>query len=770
MSGKVTPLLRSFAGGEITPEMFGRLDLDKFQTGLARALNFRLLPHGPAQNRAGFQYVLQALQATTSRAFLIPFEWSADQTMMLGFTDGKVVFLTNAQVLLEAAQALDAPFMTQADPGVFTITGHGLADEEWLFCWDADEEFALHGRFMIVDSATADTFTLTDLRGNAIDTTDIDVPTASVSFERVYTVDTPYTSDQLFDLHFTQSADVLTITHPSHETMELRRVSTTSWTLTAAVFEPAIATPAIPTGSTVAGTGTAVPIDHKYVTTAISGDNFEESYASPELTLSNDLLLPGSSNKITPAAVADAARYNIYKEGRGGLFGFIGQSDGTEFMDDFIEPDMTLSPPEPATPFSGADNYPATVTYQDQRRCFAGTNNKQQTLWMTRSATEGNLSQSIPTRDNDAIIVGIKARQQNRIRHLVPLVDLIAFTIGSEWRIRAVGSEVLTPSTVKPELQSSVGASNVQPVSAEAGILYASAKGSHIREFAFTGSGLNGATYSNTDISILAPHLFDGYSIVDMTFSRTASCPTVFCVRSDGVLLAMTYVPSQNVRAWYWMTTDGYFESAKCISEGDEDVLYAVIRRTVDGVDYRYYERQHTRQFTDKADAFFVDSGLTYDGEPTAVIGGLWHLEGKSVVALADGGLVRNLEVTDGRVTLPQAASKVHLGLQYTATLRTLPLSWQADGFGQGMMKNVNQAHLRLSNSSGVHIGPTDGELEEVKQRTDEPYDSAPDLINGWEHVTISPQWQDDGSVELEQPDPLPVTVLAMVFDVVASG
>ena len=52
MPGQARRLLRSFAGGEIAPEMYGRIDLDKMQTGLARVENFEILPHGPARRRA----------------------------------------------------------------------------------------------------------------------------------------------------------------------------------------------------------------------------------------------------------------------------------------------------------------------------------------------------------------------------------------------------------------------------------------------------------------------------------------------------------------------------------------------------------------------------------------------------------------------------------------------------------------------------------------------------------------------------------------------
>src|SRR3990172_8210354 len=109
----------------------------------------------------------------------------------------------------------------------------------------------------------------------------------------------------------------------------------------------------------------------------------------------------------------------------------------------------------------------------EKGKCFAATDNNPQKVWATRSATEGNLSQSIPVRDSDAIIFKIAAVQQNRIRHLVPLVDLIALTTGGEFRVYAGSGEALTPANVTPKPLSYVGANNVQPCVAEASVLYA---------------------------------------------------------------------------------------------------------------------------------------------------------------------------------------------------------------------------------------------------------------------------------------------------------
>ena len=109
--------------------------------------------------------------------------------------------------------------------------------------------------------------------------------------------------------------------------------------------------------------------------------------------------------------------------------------------------------------------------------------------------------------------------------------------------------------------------------------------------------------YTSIDISIMAPHLFNGYTLSDMAYCR-APVPTLWCVRSDGALLGMTYVPEQQVYGWHQHTTSGAFESVCVVSEGSEDVLYAVVRRTINGRSVRYIERLQSRLFTAQEDAF----------------------------------------------------------------------------------------------------------------------------------------------------------------------
>jgi len=681
----IRTLQRSFGGGEVTPEFFGRIDDIKFQTGLALCRNFIVLPHGPIATRPGFAFV-RAVKDSTKKTRLIPFTYSTDQTMVIELGAGYFRFHTQGATL-------------EASPGV------------------------------------------------------------------PYEIANPYAEADLFDIHYVQSADVLTLVHPNHAPRELRRLGALSWSLTTISFVSTLSAPGGVSATHTAGTGTPVATTYKYKVTAVGEIGIDESLASSEASVSGDLLLDGAYNTITWSAVSGAQRYNVYKQSSG-LFGYIGQTDGLSFKDDNIAADISRTPPIQFNPFSGAGNYPGAVSYFEQRRVFAGTLNAPQNLWMTRTGTESNLSYSLPTKDDDAIAFRVAAREANTIRHLLPLDSLMALTAAAEWRVTSVNSDAITPSSVAVRPQSYVGAGQAQPVVVNSSILYGAARGGHVRELAYNWQA---GGYITGDLSLRAPHLFDGFDIKDIAFQKSPA-PVAWFVSSSGKLLGLTYVPEQQVGAWHQHDTDGTFESVACVAEGAEDAVYAVVRRTINGQSVRYIERMAPRLFGEQENAFFVDSGLTYNGVPADAISGLAHLEGCTVSILADGAVHPPRVVSSGAVQLDVEASVVHVGLPIEADAQTLPLAFAIQGFGQGRQKNVNKAWLRVFRSSGIFAGPSFERLVEAKQRTIEPYGSPPALKSEEIPIAITPSWTDNGQVCVRQSDPLPLTIVSMSLEVSIGG
>lgn len=294
--------------------------------------------------------------------------------------------------------------------------------------------------------------------------------------------------------------------------------------------------------------------------------------------------------------------------------------------------------------------------------------------------------------------------------------------------------------------------------------IYCAARGGHVRELAYQYAA---GGYVSNDLCLRSSHLFDFKTIKDSALSR-APIPIVWFVSSDGSLLAQTYIPEQEVNAWSRLVTDGVFESVASVEEGDEDHLYAVVRRVVNGQTRRYIERMASQSVPDIEDSFYVDSGAVYEGEPATTISGLTWLEGKTVSILADGAVMPQQVVTNGKITLDYPASKVSVGLPYTSDAQTLPVLMQDTSLGSGRMKNVTQLYLRVYKSSGIFAGPTfeERDLAEYKQRTTEPPGSPPSLFTGELELRLFPAWQDSGTICVRQSDPLPLTIQSAVIRV----
>ena len=772
----VRTLQRSFAGGEMSPEMFGRIDDVKYQTGAATMKNFVATPQGPAENRPGFAFVRE-VKDSTKKTRLIPFTYSTTQTMVIELSPGYIRFHTQGGTLMSGG-----------------------------------------------------------------------VP---------YEIANPYAEADLFDIHYVQSADVMTLVHPNYAPRELKRLGATIWTLTSINFGAPIAAPTGVSATRYIPASSSTNADTyetmSYVVTAIASDDIGESVSSSVASVTNNIFVTGSTNTIAWSAVAGASRYRVYKL-LGGLYGYIGSTTGTSIVDNNIAPDLSITPPNYDNEFVSSGNYPGAVSYFEQRRCFAGTTNEPQKIWMTKSGTESNLSYGLPIRDDDRIEFRVAAREANTIRHIVPLTQLLLLTGSAEWRVSSLNSDEITPTTISVRPQSYIGASNVQPVIINNALVYCSARGGHVREL---GYNWQASGFITNDMSIRSAHLFDNYEISDMAFAK-APLQMIWFVSTSGMLLGLTYTPEQQVGAWHKHDTDGVFESVTVVAEGNEDRLYAVIRRTIGGVTKRYVERMASRHFDSIEDAFFVDSGATYDGTNTSAttvtvsggttwgpadvltitastaiftypgtgdvndaivltdssgnkyrltirsttsttvatarvdvtlpaalrntatalysfarntVSGLTWLEGKTVSILADGAVQPQEVVTSGAITIDRAASIIHIGLKYDSDLESLPLAMGIDnGMGQGRYKNVNKAWLRVYQSSGIFIGPDENNLIEAKQRTTEPYGTPPALKTEEIQIMLTPSWLDSGQVFIRQSDPLPLTIVGMTLEVAIGG
>ena len=565
--------------------------------------------------------------------------------------------------------------------------------------------------------------------------------------------ETPYASEDLFMLKYGQNADILTICNNKYAPRELSRTSHYDWlfdkVVSAAQILPPTGLSATWTGDTASNTTT-----YKYVVTAVKKETYEESERSEVISATGHLESYWTTSErmtIKWDKVEDAAEYNIYRSVNG-IFGFVGTSEECEFVDDKIEPDLTSTAPIARDPFEN-ENYPACVNYFQQRKLFGCLKNAPQALVTSQTGTENNFNISRPLNASDSINIKLAEREVNEIRHLIGLNDLIALTSGAEWKM--AGSDG-TFSAASPPLcspQSYYGCSHVQPVISGNMVLFIQAGGSVVRDLGYE---YVSDSYNGDELTIFASHLFENKQVVDMAYSKEPY-RILWCVMSDGSLNALTYNKKQEVAGWHRHETDGEFESVAVIREGFEDIAYFVVKRIINGEVKRYIERMHTRIIDNVEEGFFVDSGLKAEfEEPVKKLSGLSHLEGKTLVALADGGVCQNLVVKDGTVKLPYEAKKIVIGLPYEFELETLNVEGENT---HGLKKIITSTNIKIDKSrEDFFVVGQDGS-EVQNPRSIESINDANWLFSGDVIAYPAADYTEEATVRIKQKHPLPLTI-----------
>lgn len=407
-----------------------------------------------------------------------------------------------------------------------------------------------------------------------------------------YEITTPYLEADIFDLHIEcQSADVLYIFHNDYYSRKLERRETTtapyvSFTLSVIDFTWGPFMDTNPdAGWTLEASGGAVGTVHNFV---LNSPLFNQDHIGSQWRLNSGyftITLVGSSTTAS---------------------GLVGRTLLGGASNDWAE-----------GAFSTYRGFPSCGTFYDDRLVLACTKYERQRMW--GSVIGDYYNHASNTLDDDgAWRQRVGAHKANRIRSIFSAKNLLAFTTHNEWWFD--GS--VTPSNAPRERESAYGsAGSIFNLEVGHDVLYLQKPGKQVRVLRvdYDLQGVRG--YRGDNLSLMAEHLTQNYRIVDWAYQAYPN-QIVWSVRDDGVLLGLTYVPHQNVYAWYTVETDGEIESVTVAGSDDEDIVYVVVKRTINGTTKRFIEYMPSSfRGTDTYDAFFVDSGLSYNGDEFDITG-----------------------------------------------------------------------------------------------------------------------------------------------------
>jgi hypothetical protein len=810
------PIQPSFAGGEISPEVYGRIDLVKYMTGMKTLNNVFCHVYGGVSNRAGTYFVGEVADSSAVHR-LIPFKFNNVQAYALEFGDETMRVIKDGGIVedggspveivtpygaadlanLSYAQKADTLYLVHPDYPPYKVTRTSHVD------WSIDAVDFEDGPY-ITRLAGDEGITITPgarIGNNVTLTASAALFNANMVGHPIrlgypdnedpetivwgYGVIDQYTSSTSARCDVIEAFGQEFIIDPDFEN------GVDNWGDFSGGFAGGISHDAVndymvltapATGFAKAGfnagyVGSRVKLTLEIVIAAVSGSSptirVYAGTGTEDEAITN--VMPAviyattGTKTLTLTSYRSSGSYdgnrreydlNIYIDTYGST------ASDTVSISRVSLTRQDISTEEWRLPaWTEEHGYPRAVTFHEERLVFGGTADYPQTLWFSRVANYENFGFSSPYEDSDAFNKDISSRKVNAVNGLISMGDLIVLTSGSEWRAVGKGDlGVITPTSTVVKAQSYLGCKAMMPLAIGNAVLFVERGGKSIKDLTYSYE-VDG--FTGSDLTIFANHFFEKYTIEEWDYARLPHS-IIWVVRSDGALLGLTYFKEHDIFGWHKHETDGAYESVAVVSSETDDEVYVIVNRTIDGSTVRYIEMLMPRiEDGVNENSFFVDCGLTYDGSPATTISGLDHLEGETVNILADGGVVPSQEVTGGEITLAAAASLVHVGLPITATGCTLNIEIAtSEGTSQGKIKSIPSVVLRLKDTRGLWVGPDADHLDELRIRDQTDEEDPIALYTGDFEIILNSGYDRHGQIYFKNEDPIPFTILAVIPEI----
>lgn len=603
----------SFASGEITPLLHARVDLAKYQTGLAELTNMIVLPQGGVTRRPG---VHQFLNAKNVQDKLIPFEYNSTDTAILDFSD-KVLYIwynlegTPAYCKITTPYAIeDVKNLRYVQSGNVIFLAHRkykprILSRISLRVWELKEldfkggpfitntEFGSSEKLYLYPGSGKKRYISGDIfsessPGNLVGTL--------VKLE--YTI--PGSSDTI-------TSTTSGTTSRSFEVKGTFNVVTSGkWTGTIEVVRNAsgrsedwitVRRYRRSDTDTQGQWDFSISEAEDNIRYAVRATHDTDSSEPATVDISASGFLKNEVYKVTGVNVPTPVVPGIIT-----IESFCTEIEIQEYSGSYIPDSFSGYVNLWSIGAWGLQGYPGAIAMYQDRLVFAATDFQPQTIWLSRVGDYADFSISDPLQDDDAVTLTLAGSSADGIHSLLTSTDLLAFTNSEEWVIKGAGDAgAITPTALTAHQQTNIGSKDIQPILVNGHIIMVQSLGKKVFSL---GYNLNTDGYSGSEISILSEHLLaDG--IIDMAYQKIPDSLLWFVI-ANGDFVSCTYNPEHEVIGWANHVSRYPAKAIIAISGSIQTNIYMIMEQG-DGAHYIF-------RLTRRGEQNYIDIGDTSQG------------------------------------------------------------------------------------------------------------------------------------------------------------
>lgn len=790
---RVAPIYPTFSKGEVSPLMFGRIDIEQYPACLDKCRNCWIRPYGCASRVAGTEFI-QSVRNNTKARFL-KFVFSATDAYIIEIGAGYFRFYNNGGIVLKD----DAKEWESSKS--YIIGDFVQHNEKTYYC---------------IESHTSVSF-------------ENDLLTSKWVEQNIYELPNDFTENQIDSIQYVQLGDIIKFAclpdgeNRTARLKELIRNAPDNWEFHEVELKSSPYLDQNITDTTLTASATSGNI-----TLTASSAIFKEEHVGSFWWLGGTVAKDGEDVqgfvKITAYISATQVSATVQST--------LSATTATKIWGEGA--------------WSDYRGWPSVIGLYDGRLYYARTPHQPRNVYGSKPYAYETFTPAVNNEDDGAINIELATNATgdgSDIKWLIGSSYLLCGTYGGEFVIKGTGDGAITPVDISARQRSNWGGEPIQPIVAGSFVHFVQRNGAKLRQFQYD---YYYDTYKSVDVSIFSEHFFES-GIKQIAYQKNTDS-IIYLLRNDGKVVLLTLEQDQTVQAWALLEFDGIVEGIETIPsyKNKYDEVWFIVKRKIQNKEIRYIERMQDPITPEiQQNCWYVRCGLSYDAfkltigndltisevtdnkiiinssknvftanmvnkrirtinykadilgqakivgfinETTieAIIvkefdnnfykGGFWgisvddidglaHLEGESVQILADGAQQTNQKVLNGKISLELDAWKIIAGLGYQSYITTMPLeAGSQNGVAVGKRKRINELSLRVWRTLGCRVGSDLNNLQEVRYRNPQTPMGLPDsLYTGIiPNIKYNQGWKWDANVTVEQSKPLPMNILAI--------